>query len=269
MSSARRTATLVCLGTLICAGARAQAPDDLPPFAPGRPGITESGGVVGRGIVQIEMGLDYEEARADASRVRSLSLPSALIRLGISPRLELRLAGGAFSEWVPSRPGSRQTGVGDLTLGGKVILLRESPGGIELAALPGVSLPTGGEGFTSDAVVPSMGVSMAKALPADFGLGGLYTAAADADGDERVLAQAASAALGHDLIGGWAGFVELAVEKPARGADADWLFNSGVSRIVGERVQIDAQIGHGLTDGAPAWTASVGVVLRHPYSSRH
>ena len=85
----RRT-TAVCAFLLIGA-ARVLAQETTDAIATDRPGAADSPGVVAPGVLQCEMGTTFESDGAGADRDRRLTAPQALVRLGITPRFELRL----------------------------------------------------------------------------------------------------------------------------------------------------------------------------------
>src|SRR5688500_18432971 len=90
------------------------------PLITHRPDFTESASVVGRSRVQLEGGATLTRA----GEVDELAVGEILLRIGIAPRLELRL--GANSHvWIDG-PDGELDGFEDATLGAK-LLLSEGP----------------------------------------------------------------------------------------------------------------------------------------------
>jgi len=237
----------------------AAAPTDIPRIVTDRPDFTESSEVVPKGGFQFESGVSYEGEGPS----RSATAPSALIRIGLGARTELRIgADGYLSEALQ---GVRTAGGSDMEIGGKVRVFNQEQIGVDLALLPSVSLPTGAEAFTSGAVDPSMKVTWARELPAGFGLTGNVNFASVSDGAGRFGQQSLSFSLGHDLVAGWGGYVEAyGFSRLERDGGRAVTFNGGMARPVGDSIQFDLEAGRGLTTGAPDWFVGFGFAIRGP-----
>lgn len=255
-------AVALSFSALTATSALAQTPVDAPRLPAGLAAITEAGGTVGGGVVQVEAGVAVETTRGDGGASRALTGPS-LLRIGLSPRGELRLANdGILGVWDGSAIGqARRTGYGDLSVGGKFVLVEEARGGLEFAVLPSLSLPIGADEFSSHGYDPSLSLSLARALPADFVVTAAAGAAWGTDGDDRRLARSASAAVAHALPGGWQGAIELYSETDGLSGTA-WLVNSEFTHTLGKQAEVDLQLGHGTSAAAPTWTCVVGLVVR-------
>ena len=104
-------------------------------------------------------------------------------------------------------------------------------------------------------------MSLARDLPAGFDLGASVSTAWTRDPQQR-RARAASLAVGHPIFGPWSGYAEVAAAEGDDGG-IDWLFDGGLSRVIGRDAQIDLELGHRLAGDAPAWTLGAGLVIRH------
>ena len=62
-----------------------------------RPDQTESAIVVPQGTFQAELGASYEREDEGGERIEATQAPGTLLRYGLVPRLELRLAWAVFS----------------------------------------------------------------------------------------------------------------------------------------------------------------------------
>jgi hypothetical protein len=222
-----------------------------------RPDFTESSEVVGRGLFQLEGGFNYE---GDGG-ARSLAVPGALLRLGMSRRVELRLGtDGYLSQRVNS---ARVSGAGDIEVAAKIRLFDQAAAGIDIAVIPGLSLPTGSDSQSSGGADPSVKLTWARSLPREFGLTGNVNVASITSGASRFTQSAFSLSLGHSLFAGWGGFVETYGFSPMdRGTDAGLTVDGGLTRAVGANLQFDIEMGRGVTADAPDWFAGVGVAIR-------
>jgi hypothetical protein len=243
--------------------APAVAPMEIPDIVTDRPDFTESSEVVPKGGFQFESGISYE---GDAS-TRSVGAPSALMRIGLGGRAELRIgADGYLSEAVQ---GVRTSGGSDMELGAKVRLFNQDQIGVDLALLPSVSLPIGSEAFTSGGYDPTLKITWARELPAGFGLTGNVNFGSVTDEAGRFRQDALSFSLGHDLFAGWAGYVETyGFSRLERGGGRAITFNGGFARPVGDTIQFDIEAGAGLTADAPDWFVGFGFAIRGPIGRR-
>jgi hypothetical protein len=250
---------VVGLCLLTASTAFAQQGTSVPELAAGRPGITESAGVAGPGVIQFEGGLELDATRDAGAWSRTVLLPDVL-RVGLTSRLEVRVSGDGLT--VERTPSAHDSGLADLAVGAKYLILDAKRAGVELAAIPALSLPTGADRLSSHRYQPSLTLSLARDLPAAFDLGASVGTTWTRDPQQRRVARAASVAIGHAIAGPWAGFGEIAAADGDDGAVA-WLVDAGVSRVIGRDAQIDVELGHRLAGGAPDWTFGVGLVIRH------
>jgi outer membrane putative beta-barrel porin/alpha-amylase len=243
----------------------AQPSSELGEMVTDRPDFTESSEVVGKGIAQLETGMSYEGDGQGDARSRGFTTPQALLRVGLSKRVELRLGGDGFvSERAGVGPSAvHTTGGSDFDLGMKVRLASQDTAGFDVAIIPILSLPVGSEAFSSGGVDPTVKFTWARSLPAGFDLSGNVNVSSLTQGDARFSQMAYSWSAGHDLVAGWGMYWELygfsALEKDG---DYGWTFNTGVSHPIGPNRQVDFTVGHALTGAAPDWFVSAGFSVR-------
>lgn len=245
------------LMTVGLAGGADRASAQEPELVTDRPDFTESSEVVGRGLIQFEAGFSYESDE----RVGRISVPGSLGRIGVFPRVELRIGTDGMVTF-DGDDGRRVFGMADLETGVKIRLFDEQQVGVDVAMIPMLSFPTGTERVSTGAVDFTLKLTWARELPAGFGLSGNYNVAYLKD-DRRLTQQALSVSLGHDLFAGWGGYIEAYGFMPmARGIGAGWTIDGGVSRMIGENFQFDIEGGRGITDEAPDWFVGFGFAIR-------
>jgi hypothetical protein len=226
-----------------------------------RPDFTESSEVIPRGGFQFESGFNYEGDTRDGIHKGSVTVPGALLRIGLGGRAELRIGGGGFLS--EAAEGLRISGYSDLELGVKIRLLDQAKAGVDVAVIEMISLPFGAAGFTSGHLDPTLKVTWARRLPMGWAATGNVNFASISDDAGRFTQRAISASFGHDLPSGWGGFVELYGFTPMEGAERtgvtlDW----GVARPVGRGLQFDIELGRGFTAPAPDWFVGFGFAVR-------
>ena len=253
------TALAGLLVILAAAPGRAQTSQPDPELITDRPDFTESSEVVGRGVVQIESGLTLEQP--DDS-VRQVTLPQLLVRIGLGSRVELRLASDGYVAQSVEEAGGRSThrGRADLEVGAKVKLLDAAKAGFDMAVIPAVTLPVATTGFGSGGYDPGVKLTVARDLPAEFGLSANLNTASVTEADGRVWSREASVSLGHDLGGPFGAYWE-AYGSFDRGCDCT--LNTGVTMALSANHQVDVEVGHGVSGDARGWFVGVGfAVLR-------
>lgn len=264
--ASRLLAASIVVLSLVGRPARAQ---DRPPspgeLAPDRPGFTLSTNVVGAGVWEVESGVTVEGDGAGEGRVRALTTPQVLLRLGLGERAELRFgAVGMVNERLGVGPAARShTGAGDIELGAKLRLGFAEAVGVDLAVAPAISFPTGSQGVSSGHVDAGVNLAWAHDLPRGFALGGSMGAASRGDDAGRFAQRSLGLLVARDLAAGFGGFCEVyGLSRLERGGNAAWTVDAGVTHGVGPNLQVDVSMGRGLSAAAPDWFLSAGVALR-------
>ena len=255
-AGARRAACLL-LGAAVAAGAggaRAQAP----PLVTDRPDRTESAAVVPRGLFQVETGYLFTRNGGAASH----AAPGALLRIGLGGRTEIRLGHAGLVGGAGGR------GAGDGELGAKVNLVSRASGGRpEFALLGGLSLPTGGHGFSIDGVDASFLAAFAHELGPGLSLG--YNAGAawrsSADRTGRAAFILCSLVLGAGLTDRLGTFVEVFGDRQADGAAAfSASADAGLTLLLTDVLQLDVSAGRRLRGPADDRFVGAGLSFRWP-----
>jgi hypothetical protein len=161
----RRVAIALVL-TLLIACAVASAESDIDPD---RPDLSSSARTVGRGVFQLETGFAYERTREAASPVTRRLAVEAMLRVGVTDGIELRLEGEPF---VRLRGPEEDTSHGDVSLGVKARLWPAPDGtpwptfGLLAFVKPPLAESPIGTGRTDAGLIALASLE----LPADFSL---------------------------------------------------------------------------------------------------
>src|SRR5215211_3178999 len=153
------------------------------PLVTDRPDFTEASTTVGQGVVQLETGYTFTTDAEDGVRTSNHSFPETLLRVGVlADWLEFRV------DWNYEIERTRTAGVAetrsgadDLTLGFKIALTEQQCNLPETAVILQLSVPTGGDAFTADEVLPGVNYLYSWELDDDWSLGALtgFTGAVD------------------------------------------------------------------------------------------
>jgi hypothetical protein len=251
----------------LCAGiicltvpAASAAQSSVPEFVPDRPDFTESSGVVGRHVVQLEMGLRLDQFDATT---RQISTPQMLVRVGLGSRVEVRLAADGYVAQTIHTPSGREhaSGRSDSVVSTKVQLLSGGATGLDVALLPFISLPTASASLGSASYDPGVKVAWAHALPWGVDLSGNANATSITTDTRRAWKRELSVSAGHGLGGPWAAYGE------AYGAlgngQCSCALDTGISLALGANSQIDVEAGRRISGQAPDWFVGAGFAVRH------
>lgn len=235
------TSRFLLLSLLMAGPAAAQEP-----LVTDRPDYTESASAVERGHVQIEGGATL----TDKDGENLYTLGEVLVRVGVAPRTELRIAGNSY---VAS---DGEDGFEDAGLGLKLVIVENT------ALLAGTSVPTGSSGVGTDAWDPEVRLAHQRAL-GDLAVGaniGWFSQEVD---DDRRHGGLASLAVGIPLTDRDGLFLE-AYGLAAEGAGGEEAYvDGGLTRLFGNDFQLDARVGIGIAgDDAADWYVGVGAARR-------
>jgi len=250
----------IVVAALACCVAAAASAAEEPPIATDRPGFANSPVVVPAGAVQVEAGgtwLDVAAGDADAANG-----PEALVRWGILPRFELRLA-------LPDRLEVEGSAVDDGAWTDAVVGMKWQIGPlgdrVDLALVAGLQVPTGTVDGTADTVDPRVDLTAGFALDDRWSVGGQVSVLREtletARGDDEIWIYGATAGLGVSVGERAAAFLEARVDD---GDDLDTvvLVQHGWTWRLAPRLQVDARVAVGLTDVSPDWLAGAGIAKR-------
>jgi hypothetical protein len=256
-----KTLAALVPASLLCLWVTAACAQDI---NPDRPDLTTSAEIVPAGAIQIETGLEYERARVGgAPAERQLSV-QAVLRAGLTSRLEVSLEGEPFV-WL--RAGREDSGSGDYALTGKYRFL--DPGadgaGPALAVKPFVKLPTASTPIGSER--PDLGalLLMSVGLPAGFGLDANAGVAAigQRDPDGFIPQGIASASLSWAATERLSTITELFfATREERDGRASLRATLALVYKLTPRLALDAGVRTTVTGPGPDWSVLVGLSVR-------
>lgn len=245
----------------------ARAQSEPPPLGPDRPGQgTDAASVMSRGAVQVEVGLFHEWNTDDPYSY--WDTPTALLRYGITDRVEARLSSGLFTDQGrpgQGRPGQGRSGAGwsPLSVSTKVALVEQSRGWIPQAALlVGLTLPnTGSEEVQPRFTEPNIVLLLNHSLSSWLGITTNLGAGWSSDSPAATYRYAFSFDLSlSERLGVFAEFYGNLPEADP----SSHLFNAGFIYLLTPNVQLDLAGGTGLTAEAPDFYVGGGLVVRWP-----
>jgi hypothetical protein len=261
-SSLRRPALVLGAALLPFAGAAAQnaatPAASAAPLVTDRPDFTESPLVVPTRSFQLEAGDSF--TRADGASEQTVG--ELLLRVGLHPRVELRLAGNSFV--VAREAGVRSTGREDAGVGAKFSLIPEREGRHLVpttALLVGTSVPTGSPGLRSAALAPEAKLALGWSLADTWGLSSNLNVASTPAAGERTTEYVGSLSLGHEFGERVGGYAEVYGGRTSLGEQSRF-GNVGITFAVAPLFQLDARAGLGVGPSAGVRFVGAGLSRR-------
>jgi hypothetical protein len=256
-----RSLIAACALALLPLGAWADEPE---PIAPDRAGAATGAGTVGRGAVQLEAGLAYERERIAGSPTDRRFTVEAVLRAGVTERLELRVDGQPL---VRLRGVEDDTSHGDFGLGAKYRFLDATDGSWvpALAVLPFVKLPVAEEPIGSGKTDFGALLLASFALPGQLSLD--VNAGLAAVGQSRpngyLLQAIVAAGVSRDLVDWLTLFSDVIYHSREERAGRDSVvLDAGVIWRPSRDVAVDASVVTSLAGPGPDWALRAGVSLR-------
>jgi Putative MetA-pathway of phenol degradation len=120
-----------------------------PSFGADRPGLSDPTDVLGVGMIQIETGFELGGSASGTLQERQSVLPQVLLRVGVLPRLELRLNTDGYSSAISNDNGTRtiKKGFADSGVSAKIMILESDI--VNFTIVPSLSIPSFDENFSS------------------------------------------------------------------------------------------------------------------------
>lgn len=239
-------------------------------LCPDRPGLGTPACTVEPGKLVFELGLaDWAREDDGPQRTDTIMAGEGLLRVGLTSSLEAQIGWTAIGH-VRERDASvgmidKHTRTGDVTLALRQNLRNPDGSGFSIAAMPYVSLPTGGNGvgagdWGAGLLVP-VGI---EAGAVSIGLTPHVDAAVDGDGDGRHLAYGTVAGLGFDVSGSVSMAAEVSItrDRDPSGHVTELLSGLSAGWQPNDDSQWDAGVNIGLNHDSPDLQLYAGYVRR-------
>lgn len=266
MNRSTQLLAMGALAALACAPRFSLAAEDT--IATDRPDFVESTDVVGRGRVQIEVGVSSERNKVDGSRERLATTPT-LIRMGIGEALELRVETDGYARSrVDDGSGmqQRERGMSDASLGLKWHQRDgDDKGSAALAWLVHLDIDSGSTAFRGQGLRPSLRAVAEWELSDSISLGLMPGVLVDKNSEgHRYAAGMFALTLGKALTPKWKTFIELAGQHLATKKNGGNVatVDTGVTYLVSDNLQLDLSVSRGITSHTPDWQWGLGLSVR-------
>jgi hypothetical protein len=243
------------------------------PMSPDRPDTTESPYTVDAGHVQLEASfVDYtfDDRTGAREETETWVFGATNLKLGLTNNIDLQFV---FDAWTNTNTfdetgaggSSRADGFGDVQLRAKINLFGNDGGDWAMAVMPWIQLPVGEDELSSDHVEGGLIIPLATELPGGWSLGvmGEVDFVYDEDDDDYDTELLHTLALGHDLVGDLAGYVEY-IGVLTTDSDTDYIavLGAGLTWALNDDVQLDVGANFGLTRSADDVQVFTGITWR-------
>lgn len=129
-----------------------------------RPDQSQAPSVVQKRTVQVEVGYQYQHDTEAGVTVKTQAYPTALVRLGLTDKIELRLQSALRDSVVLSEPRRKVVGSAPLSVGAKVQLWEERGWLPEAGIMAMVAMPIGSKTFRPDRLEPQFRLAFLHSL---------------------------------------------------------------------------------------------------------
>lgn len=234
------------------------------PLVTDRPDATESPTTIAPGFIQVETGGFYERFDDNSVKTELFTYNTTLLRLGLLDNLELRI-GWDFVEGKTSVNGNRlpnvTSGFNPLLLGTKIAIAEEKGWRPEIGVLGHIYLPfTASTDYRPETTGVDFIFSFAHTLSEQSSLG--YNIGARWEDDSPEASYLYSLSYGHTITDTFGAYLEMYGNVPEDNK-ANHLWNTGLTYLISNNVQLDATVGSSITDGQDL-LLSAGVSFRLP-----
>jgi hypothetical protein len=244
-------------------------PDLYAPLVTDRPDFTESSVTVGRGVVQLETGYTFSYDSEGNESTTHHSFPETLLRIGMFAEwFELRIDWNYAIEQVDVG-GDEDTsdGAEDLGLGIKLALTPQEGCLPETAIILQMTVPSGGEDFTADEILPGVLYLYSWEINDDWSTGGLSGVHSDMDvltDDSHVLIHQ-SWTVGRSWTDRISSYTEWFVLAPtsADTTHVQHYLDGGFTFLINNDLQWDILAGLGLNAAADDFFVGSGLSYRY------
>jgi hypothetical protein len=231
------------------------------PLVSDRPDFTEAPETMAPREVQVEGGYTF----ARTARERTHTTGEILTRIGLAPRVELRIEPGSYS--TLSSPVGDSRGVEDAALGVKLRLHDARDAGRSLVPALSVvlltSVPTGSRVFRQSAMQPAAKLVTAWTLTDRLAFAANINVARPVEDRRRFTEWAGSGSLGITLTERYGMYVEVFGFEPQLGGAATTKYaNTGLTAGLTPNFQLDVRAGVGFNRTGPDYFVGAGFARR-------
>jgi Putative MetA-pathway of phenol degradation len=231
-----------------------------------RPGIADGSGVLGPGILQLEVGFQREFTKEDQVRTRISFVPT-LVRVGLGAGFEARVETNAY-DWEKTNDVAGTThdsGWSPISVGAKYRIYDPDESRWPSLAVIGRVFPTSGSGaFGSHRYAGDLRLAADLDLSSTFSLNpNVGFARYEAEGGSSFAALTLAVTLTFLPSPRVQPFVDAGFQNPAdAGSPASLLIDAGVAYIIAPNLQLDVSLGKGAHGPTPHTFVSFGVSVR-------
>ncbi|MDB5036262.1 MAG: hypothetical protein JWQ98_3503 [Chlorobi bacterium] len=236
---------------------------EIPSISTDRPGQTTPPTIASPGSVQVEVGMQFAHDQSDGVEMTTMSIPQALVRIGLLPAMELRVQGEARSirTSLPPAPATSHSGLAGLAIGTKIGVTGESKLIPETSFGMTLAMPAGDEAYRPASVAPTLFFAMRNGLSSTLNL--YYNLGESWDGTNGAGTGFYDAALWNSFTTRFSGFIEI-YGSFSSAVSATHAADIGAAFLVTPNIQLDIFGGAGITDNAPDYFVNGGVSFRLP-----
>ena len=232
-----------------CFNAKAQ--DDAG-FTADRPGASTGPSVIGRGVIQLEQGIQYD---GDGG-VGTITFSNTLLRYGLFPNMELRLGGDGFLYKEDGSTQGFKPAFSGLSVGTKIKCFDGQGAVPAVSVLADFAVPyTASKGFNTDHLAPSLYLLFENPVNDWLSIG--YNLGAEWDGTLPNATTFAAVCLGFTATESLGCFIESYNYLGSLGNV--YAMDLGFNWMVGKKVQLDLAANIDLRNPAQCWSISCGV----------
>jgi|AntRauTorcE11898_2_1112593.scaffolds.fasta_scaffold22763_2 hypothetical protein len=210
-------------------------------FSPDRPGIGNGSAITPNNMLGVEAGLQLTTQES----LDQFDIGQILLRYGLSDKLEIRALLNSFSTARLDVPGNSiaNTGFNDVALGAKYNIIPENENRPNVSALVEVSLPVGSDAYTSDELVPSVGILADQSLGDMWGISsnfGYTFGAGDLEDNWLYTLTPGFTLPGNENVAGYFGYAGMYY---GQGVNQHWL-EGGMTFSLENGSQLDVNLGY-------------------------
>lgn len=236
-----------------------------------RPDFTEGANTVEPGHLQLEAGYTFVADEESGEKFREHTFPELLLRIGLTERIEARVAWTGWSVLRTKDSSNAQSsythtdGTTDLELGMKAQIQEQTEAFLNLSILAAVEVPTGANNKSADTIIPNFFLLWSKDVSETWAISGNlgFSSPVD-DADERFVEPAASVAISRGLTKKLGAYVEYYGFYPSDSDEQTKHFaNGGFTYSVAKNLQFDILAGVGLNSASEDFFTGVGVATRY------